>query len=1119
MSESKASCTPLNSGGAFLSGTKQLTDTANVELALQVAREIACLHAAGRIHRAIHEITLDLQLAPQLAPPSESRAFGGPFADIESCPPELQDEPAISLPADIGQAVRALRERSISMRPERVDVYQLGALFCRIVSGQSVASYLKSSQVKAGVHPNLRAIIDAVLGYDPSTRCQTVDELSAAIKSYREDVDASGDADKSLAHHRQNAAPLPSQADGSPGADRKETGAGANLPFDRLAHYEILDRIGRGGMGDVYKGYERSLDRVVAIKVLPADFARHREFVDRFRAEATAVASITHPNVVQVHFIGEDQGHHFFAMQYIDGESVAELLHRRGRLACDEALAIIEQVLAGLKAAHDKGIIHRDIKPGNVLIDRENCRAFVADFGLVKSLSGVGNRTATGIVMGTVDYVSPEQGRGDTVDARSDLYSVGVFAYQLLSGELPFQADSPTAMIFQHVYEEPTPLGQLVLQLPLGLEAIVGKLMAKAPQDRYQTAAEVLVDVRALRAGREPDWVGRAPAQPCVREACAGTLEQAEITHQLGDDLFVPEELAPPRMTWWARARDGMFGRLQALSPELAERLQNTQQLFAGAVAEYQRRYDRLNAVLTEAEDATADLRRRREDCAAARDAGVDCSDEIAGLDAVLADQEDEIEELRLEVARVRAKLGQLRNQRDLLDARLKTAQARPRLHGALRSRHRVPTTVAATVCGLLVVGGVVSLIIWARPRTPSNTVIPSYSLSSTAVEPSLASVAGHLQSIVLDAPVNCLVFAAYVPASTETRLAVGLDQGVAKVLGFDPKGSQHQEWTCQADRANILSLAFSPDGRLLATGNSAGLIRIWEAPAGMSGHSETPHRVLSGHAAAVGFLRFSDDGSQVLSASVDGTARLWNVLAEREINLIKVSDGYKVANNLGDGRSILLAPRLTGGDHVVSPAPNHLASLGFVGGKLRTIDMAVGEEIWEPLVYNSRGRNGCMLIWQLDNPVGMRKLGTEIWSAGLSADGRVALTSMTDGSLVVWDLSRDVEIARIIDATGRHSPPKFGRVAVSRDGEFGATVDATTVHLWKLPPPPPAGLLNTFHLRSELYTVAISPDGTLAAAGTPNGVKYWRLEGSAGAQISNPSVWRLNPRVSDLIP
>jgi serine/threonine protein kinase len=217
-----------------------------------------------------------------------------------------------------------------------------------------------------------------------------------------------------------------------------------------LGPYEIVGWLGSGGMGDVFKGYDAALDRYVAIKVLPAELARQEDFVARFRVEATAAARVEHPNIVPIYTIGSDAGHHFFAMQFVAGQSLAQRLAVEPRPQLSEVISNVQQVLAGLAAAHERGLVHRDIKPSNILLNERGERAMLADFGLVKSASAGTAMTATGVIMGTVDYISPEQGRGKPVDGRSDLYSIGVLMYQMLAGRLPFVADSPTAMIFQH---------------------------------------------------------------------------------------------------------------------------------------------------------------------------------------------------------------------------------------------------------------------------------------------------------------------------------------------------------------------------------------------------------------------------------------------------------------------------------------------------------------------------------------------------------------------------------------------------------------------------------------------------------------------------------------------
>jgi WD40 repeat protein len=286
------------------------------------------------------------------------------------------------------------------------------------------------------------------------------------------------------------------------------------LPFTRLGHYEIVRRIGRGGMGDVYLATEAALGRQVAVKVLPAELARDEGLVRRFHAEAAAVARLSHPNIVAVHFSGTDAGRPYFAMQYVQGEPLDRVLARRGRLDAGEVLSLLEQCLAGLEAAHQAGLVHRDVKPSNILLEGRTGRALVADFGLARWVGAGKGQTSAGVVLGTADYMAPEQGRGEKADARSDLYAVGVMAYQMLSGRLPFAAETLHGMLLKHASEEPTPLGEAAPDAPPGLVAVVGKLMAKAPPARYQSCAEVLADLRRCRAGKPPAALTRRAAGP-----------------------------------------------------------------------------------------------------------------------------------------------------------------------------------------------------------------------------------------------------------------------------------------------------------------------------------------------------------------------------------------------------------------------------------------------------------------------------------------------------------------------------------------------------------------------------------------------------------------------------
>ena len=271
------------------------------------------------------------------------------------------------------------------------------------------------------------------------------------------------------------------------------------LPFQCLGHYQILERIGGGGMGDVYRGYDPPLDRYVAIKVLRAELASDEDYVRRFHAEAGAVARLDHPNIVPMYFSGEDGGRHFFAMQFIDGEPLSHRIGRCGSVPLEEALAIAADCLAALGAAHVLGLVHRDVRPGNILLDRRTGHAVLCEFGLVRSQDASQRPTATRAVLGSVEYIAPEQVRGQDIDGRADIYALGVVLYRMLAGRPPFTADTPTAMIFQHAYGEPPPLGETAADLPAPALALVARMIAQDPARRCQSCAEALADLNEVQ--------------------------------------------------------------------------------------------------------------------------------------------------------------------------------------------------------------------------------------------------------------------------------------------------------------------------------------------------------------------------------------------------------------------------------------------------------------------------------------------------------------------------------------------------------------------------------------------------------------------------------------------
>jgi serine/threonine-protein kinase len=275
----------------------------------------------------------------------------------------------------------------------------------------------------------------------------------------------------------------------------------ADLTGRTLDDFRIQRLLGRGGMGHVYLAEQLSLKRPVALKIMRADLAANAVAVARFQAEAEAVARVPHANIVQVYAVGIAEGLHFMALEYVEGRNLRDYLAKKGPPELPAALSLIRQAAAGLQRAHEAGIVHRDIKPENMLLTRKG-ELKVADFGLSRCLAPDQqplNLTQTGMAMGTPLYMSPEQVRGTPADPRSDIYSFGVTCYHLLAGEPPFRGQTSFEVALQHVQKEPRPLGDIRPDLPPELCEIVHRMMAKAPDDRYQTCRDLIKDLVALR--------------------------------------------------------------------------------------------------------------------------------------------------------------------------------------------------------------------------------------------------------------------------------------------------------------------------------------------------------------------------------------------------------------------------------------------------------------------------------------------------------------------------------------------------------------------------------------------------------------------------------------------
>lgn len=303
--------------------------------------------------------------------------------------------------------------------------------------------------------------------------------------------------------------------------------------------YEIIGKIGAGGMSDVYKAKDLTLGRFVAIKVLKPEFSEDLNFVTKFRTEAQSAAGLEHPNIVNIYDVGSEKGMHYIVMEYVEGITLKTYIEKKGQLSFKEAVSIAIQVGRGIEAAHSKGIIHRDIKPQNIIISTEG-KVKVTDFGIARAAS---SNTISSDVMGSVHYSSPEQARNGFVDGKSDIYSLGIVMYEMVTGRVPFDGDTTVAVAIQHLQEEIVPPSAYAPNLPISMEKIILKCTQKNLDRRYESMTALLTDLRKALVSPNEDFVVMVPATNQDKTRIIGEDDLKQIKEE-ADSLYLKADQA-----------------------------------------------------------------------------------------------------------------------------------------------------------------------------------------------------------------------------------------------------------------------------------------------------------------------------------------------------------------------------------------------------------------------------------------------------------------------------------------------------------------------------------------------------------------------------------------------
>jgi WD40 repeat protein/tRNA A-37 threonylcarbamoyl transferase component Bud32 len=901
-----------------------------------------------------------------------------------------------------------------------------------------------------------------------------------------------------------------------------------------IGDYELLDELGRGGMGVVYKARQGKLNRLVALKMILAGEYVGEKDVARFRTEAEAVARLQHPNIVQIFEVGEHDGHPYFSLEFVDGGSLAQKLDGTP-LPPQKAARLMETLARAMHAAHQAGVVHRDLKPANVLLTADGTPK-ITDFGLAKKLDADAGQTQSGAIMGTPSYMAPEQagGKSKEIGPAADTYALGAILYELLTGRPPFKASTPLDTVLQVVGDEPVPPRKLQSKTPRDLETICLKCLQKAPGKRYATAADLAEDLRRFQAQvpiqarpvgrleRGVKWAKRRPAVAGLLAALVlaalglvggGAWFTISLQNALGaaKDSAQAERLAKEKAEWLAYAgqialaqrewQDGSVGQARDLLAASQVNLRGWE-------------YDYL-ATLFNKNQRT--LRGHT-----SRVTSVAFSPDGNRLASGSADNTVKVWDARtgLETLTLKGHSGQVNcvafspDGKRLVsssdDDTIKVWDAQTGRETITLNRHNGSVrSVAFSPDGKRLVSGEWDGAIVVRDaQTGKETFTlkahtqPVNSIAFSADGKRLVSCSGDntvkvwdtqtgKETLTLRAPTTMPNSVAFSPNGK--WLVSGGEDGTIKV--WDAHTGQ-EILTLKGRTGPVLSVAFSPDGkRLVSGGDNDGAIKMWDAQTGQAIFT------LKGHTVYVRSVAFSPDGKRLISGSEDGTVKVWDAHTSQEPLTLK--------GHIGWVRSVAFSPD---GKRLVS---------GGQDGTLKVWDARTGQQI---LTLKGHNAGSLSAAFSLDGKrlvsVGDNDGAIKMWDAqsgqetlilkgnvrfmvrsvAFSPDSKRLVSGSWGGAIVVWDAQTGQETLALDGYDGFVSSVAFSpdsKRLVS--GGFDSTVkvwDAQTgQELLNLK----GQTLGVGSMAYSVTSVAFSPDGKRLVSGSWDGtIKVWDADRAA---------------------